>query len=476
MQKVLLTLIFSFALYGANAQTIKLRSGIEYRYVKKGTGKQTAQKGDFINMILKSTCSGQVIFDSKSVNKNGSNAPVNFPVGKPTYNGDVNEVLNLLHQGDSVVVKIPQDSFYRMMPQAQRKGVTPGEPVVYTIGVYAVYTAAQLNKMQEDYKKALAANAKQQALFKKQQQEQIALQKKQAALDKKQDDEINAYFKANNITGTKKLPSGVYVQVEKDGEGELIKQGYEVNYNNEKFLLSGKKIDSNTDTALHSVMVNKASIGQRQLIQGMEEGLQSFKKGGKGKIFIPSKYAYGSNKFGIRANDTIPANSIIRTDIEILDVVDVIAAAKQQIVKEDSTIQAYLKANNLTGIKTNSGMYCVITQEGSGASPVKGDDVSMNYTGMFLDGSKFDSNVDSAFGHVTPYNFPLGMNRVIAGWDEGITYLKKGTKAKFLLPSRTAYGKYGQGKIPADAILQFDVELVDFKKPEAPKKVEAPKK
>jgi FKBP-type peptidyl-prolyl cis-trans isomerase FkpA len=157
-------------------------------------------------------------------------------------------------------------------------------------------------------------------------------------------------------------------------------------------------------------------------------------------------------------------------------VVDVIAAAKQQIVKEDSTIQVYLKANNLTGIKTNSGMYYVITQEGSGASPVKGDDVSMNYTGMFLDGSKFDSNVDSAFGHVTPYNFPLGMNRVIAGWDEGITYLKKGTKAKFLLPSRTAYGKYGQGKIPADAILQFDVELVDFKKPEAPKKVEAPKK
>jgi FKBP-type peptidyl-prolyl cis-trans isomerase FkpA len=475
MQKVLLTLIFSCALHGANAQTIKLRSGIEYRYVKKGTSKQTATKGDFINMILKSTCSGQVIFDSKNVNKNGSNTPVNFPVGKPSYNGDINEVLYLLHQGDSVVVKIPQDSFYRMMPQVQRKGMIAGEPVLYTIGVYGVFTTAQLNKMQADYKKALEANAKQQALFKKRQQEQIALQKKQAAVDKKQDDEINAYFKTNNITGAKKLPSGVYVQVEKEGEGELIKQGFEVTINNEKFLLSGKKVDSNTDTSFHSVMVNKTIIGQRQLIPGMEEGLQSFKKGGKGKIFIPSKFAYGSNKFGIRANDTIPANSVIRADVDVLEVTDAVAAARQQIEKEDSTIQAYLKANNLTGIKTNSGMYYVITQEGSGASPVKGDDVSMNYTGMFLDGSKFDSNVDSAFGHVTPYNFTLGMGRVIAGWDEGITYLKKGTKAKFLLPSRTAYGKYGQGKIPADAILQFDVELIDFKKP-APKVAETPKK
>jgi hypothetical protein len=155
MQKVLLVLIFSCALLGANSQTIKLRSGIEYRYVKKGAGKQTGKKGDFINMILKSTCSGQVIFDSKNINKNGSSAPVNFPLTNPTFNGDINEVLFLLHQGDSVVVKIPQDSFYRMMPQVQRKGVKPGEPVVYTIGVYNVFTATQLTKMQADYKKAI---------------------------------------------------------------------------------------------------------------------------------------------------------------------------------------------------------------------------------------------------------------------------------------------------------------------------------
>jgi FKBP-type peptidyl-prolyl cis-trans isomerase FkpA len=362
-----------------------------------------------------------------------------------------------------------------MMPQVQRKGMIAGEPVLYTIGVYGVFTTAQLNKMQADYKKALEANAKQQALFKKQQQEQIALQKKQAAVDKKQDDEINAYFKTNNITGAKKLASGIYVQVDKVGDGDAIRQGTEVTMNFEKYLLNGKKFFSTTDTAFKNVMASKVVIGQRQILTGLEEGLQSFKSNGKGKIFIPSKYAYGTNKYGIRPNDTIPANSIIMVDLEVLTTADPAKLALQIAQKEDSLIQVFLKANNLNATKTNSGLYYVITQEGTGVSPAKGDEVSMNYTGMFLDGNKFDSNMDSTFGHVTPLNFPLGQGRVIAGWDEGIGYLKKGTKGKFILPSRIAYGKNGSGKIPADAILQFDVELLDFKKP-APKVAETPKK
>jgi FKBP-type peptidyl-prolyl cis-trans isomerase FkpA len=304
----------------------------------------------------------------------------------------------------------------------------------------------------------------------------LAIQKKQAALDKKEDDAINNYLKTNNITTAKKLPSGVYVQIDKDGEGDAIKQGTEVTMNFEKYLLNGRKFYSTTDTAFKNVMASKFVIGQRQVLMGLEEGLQSFKANSKGKIFIPSKYAYGTNKFGARPNDTIPANSIVMVDIEVLATVDPAKLAFQIAQKEDSIIQAFIKANNLTATKTNSGLYYVITQEGSGDSPAKGDEVSMNYTGMFLDGNKFDSNVDSAFNHVTPLTFPLGQGRVISGWDEGIGYLKKGTKGKFILPSRIAYGKSGSGKIPADAILQFDVELLDFKKQEAPKKLEVPKK
>jgi FKBP-type peptidyl-prolyl cis-trans isomerase len=475
MQKLLIVFIFTTSLLISKAQFIKLPSGMEYRYVKKGAGSQTAKTGDFMSMIIKSTCSGQVFFDSKNYNK-GVNGPVNFPIQKVTYNGDVMQVIRLLHEGDSVIVRIPQDSFYRV-PQAQRKGVVVGEPVMYNIGVYSIKTAAQIKKIQDDYKKSMDAFAKQQAAFKKQQQQQLIEQKKQAVLDKNQDGLLIGYFTKSNFKNPIKLPSGVYVVIDKEGSGDFIKPGFEVSMNYEKYALNGPKYDSNIDSIFNHMTPMKVNIGQRQLIAGWEEGIQQFKKGGKGKIFIPSKYAYGSNKFGIRPNDTIPANSIIKIDVEVLDVVDLAVLAKQLTEKQDAEIQAFLKSNNLTGIKTNSGLYYVITKEGTGNSPAVGDEVSMNYTGMFLDGNKFDSNIDSTFGHVNPLKFPLGQGRVIRGWDEGIMLLKKGTKAKFILPSVIGYGANGSGKIPANAILQFDVELLDFKKPEPPKKSEvAPKK
>ncbi len=474
MQKLLLVFIFTTSLLILKAQFIKLPSGIEYRYVKKGTGAQTAKTGDFMSMIIKSTCSGQVFFDSKNYNK-GINGPVNFPIQKVTYNGDVMQVIRLLHEGDSVIVRIPQDSFYRV-PQAQRKGVVVGEPVMYNIGVYSIKTAAQIKKIQDDYKKSMDAFAKQQAAFKKQQQQQLIEQKKQAVLDKNQDGLLIGYFAKSNFKNPIKLPSGVYVVIDKEGSGDFIKPGFEVSMNYEKYALNGPKYDSNIDSIFNHITPMKVNIGQRQLIAGWEEGMQQFKKGGKGKIFIPSKYAYGSNKFGIRPNDTIPANSIIKIDVEVLDVVDLAVLAKQLTEKQDAEIQAFLKSNNLTGIKTNSGLYYVITNEGTGNPPAVGDEVSMNYTGMFLDGNKFDSNIDSTFGHVTPLKFPLGQGRVIRGWDEGIMLLKKGTKAKFILPSVIGYGANGSGKIPANAILQFDVELLDFKKPEPPKQAVTPKK
>jgi FKBP-type peptidyl-prolyl cis-trans isomerase len=468
MQKFLLILITLFSIATAKAQFIKLQSGIEYRYIKKGKGTQTAKVGDYVSMIIKSTCSGQLLFDSKNYNK-GINGPVNFPLQKPMYNGDVNGVVKLLHEGDSVIVKIPQDSFYRV-PQAQRKGIVAGEPVIYNIGVYSIKTAAQLKKLQDDYKKSMAEFAKQQAIFKKQQEDQLKLQKKQAAIDKKQDQELIAYFAKNNIANAKKLPSGVYVCIDSEGAGELIKPGFEVSMNYENQGLTGTKFDSNIDSAFNHVTPKKVIVRQGQLLTGWDEGIQQFKKGGKGKIFIPSKLAYGTNKFALNSKDSIPSNSIIRIDLEILDVVDAALLAKQMIEKEDGEIQAFLKTNNLTATKTNSGLYYIITQEGTGGTPAPGDEVNMNYTGMYLDGKKFDSNVDSSFNHVTPLVFPLGQGRVIPGWDEGIQLLKKGTKAKFIIPSRIGYGTNGKGNIAPNTIMQFDVELLDFKKAEIPKK------
>ncbi|UYZ61685.1 FKBP-type peptidyl-prolyl cis-trans isomerase [Hymenobacter weizhouensis] len=129
--------------------------------------------------------------------------------------------------------------------------------------------------------------------------------------------------------------------------------------------------------------------------------------------------------------------------------------------RDESIIQAYIKDNNLTGAERQaSGLYLVRTQPGTGTTrPTEGQTVSARYKGMTLDGNVFDQNTAIP----APYSFALGKGGVIKGWDEGFALLTKGEKAILLIPSGLAYGSTGASRIPPNAVLRFDVELVDFK-------------
>jgi FKBP-type peptidyl-prolyl cis-trans isomerase len=83
--------------------------------------------------------------------------------------------------------------------------------------------------------------------------------------------------------------------------------------------------------------------------------------------------------------------------------------------------------------------------------------VSVHYTGKLLDGTVFDSS----YRRNEPISFKLGKNQVIAGWEEGISMLSKGAKAKLVIPSHLGYGANGAGGvIPPNATLVFELELV----------------
>jgi FKBP-type peptidyl-prolyl cis-trans isomerase len=143
---------------------------------------------------------------------------------------------------------------------------------------------------------------------------------------------------------------------------------------------------------------------------------------------------------------------------------DMKAKTAGQAQADDKTIAEYLAKNNITAQKTSSGLYYVITKQGAGANPTTGQNVKMKYTGKLLDGSIFDSNIESGFNTTEPLEFPLGQRRVIPGWDEGVALLNKGAKATFFIPSTLAYGEQSPSpKLPANSILIFDVELLDFK-------------
>lgn len=111
--------------------------------------------------------------------------------------------------------------------------------------------------------------------------------------------------------------------------------------------------------------------------------------------------------------------------------------------------------------KTDSGLEYEIIRDGAGATPQKGQLVTVHYTGWLSDngqpGIKFDSSVDR--GQL--FSFIIGMGQVIRGWDEGVMLMKPGEKRRLIIPAQLGYGARGAGAlIPPNATLIFDVELL----------------
>jgi FKBP-type peptidyl-prolyl cis-trans isomerase FkpA len=111
----------------------------------------------------------------------------------------------------------------------------------------------------------------------------------------------------------------------------------------------------------------------------------------------------------------------------------------------------------MADVTTPSGLKYEDLKVGTGAEAKAGQTVSVHYTGWLTDGRKFDSSVDRR----QPFEFPLGMGRVIKGWDEGVQGMKVGGVRKLTIPASLGYGSRGAGGvIPPNATLVFDVELL----------------
>ncbi len=121
-------------------------------------------------------------------------------------------------------------------------------------------------------------------------------------------------------------------------------------------------------------------------------------------------------------------------------------------VQNEKEIVDYIAKNNLKATKTDSGLYYVINEAGSGAQPTASSNVTVTYKGYFTDGSVFDGG--------KPGGLTFGLNQVIKGWTEGIPYFKEGGNGVLLIPSHLGYGSDGSGPIPGGSVLIFDVKLI----------------
>lgn len=277
----------------------------------------------------------------------------------------------------------------------------------------------------------------------------------------------------------KKTTAGTYYVIKKKGMGRKPNPGDHLTVNYTGRLIDGTVFDSNTDSAFNHVQPFTFPVGTSNVIKGWDDVLMQFEQGTSGMLVIPSSLAYGN-----RAQGKIPENSILIFDVGVLKVqtpeevdkerreLEAKKKVEQELAlkNEETVIDQYVQSKNLRVMKTESGLRYLVTEKGNGPNVQVGNKVSMKYTGYLLDGTVFDSNVDPKFGHPQPFEFDFGQGRVIKGWDEGIGYLNKGSKAKLIIPSRMAYGpKSIPGNntnpkgIPANSVLVFDVEVLEIK-------------
>ena len=158
-----------------------------------------------------------------------------------------------------------------------------------------------------------------------------------------------------------------------------------------------------------------------------------------------------------------PGQASIKKQLEAQKVENAVSQADI----DKNLILQYAIDNSLNVQSTDSGIYYIMEKEGEGGHPDEQSMITAHYHGTLLNGTIFDSSVERG----DPIVFPI--NRVVKGWQEAIPMLKKGGKGKFIIPSHLAYGGQAKGKIPANSVLVFDIELVDFTDPAAEQKAQA---
>ncbi len=249
---------------------------------------------------------------------------------------------------------------------------------------------------------------------------------------------LNGMIYAQNKTIT--TSSGLkYTITQSNPNGEQIKVGDKVKVHYTGKLLDGKIFDSSVERNDPFTF----TVGAGEVIQGWDEGLALLRVGEKATLTLPANIGYGNQAVG-----SIPANSTLIFDIEVLEVIKPIPFTPYSCEGKDT-------------IKTTSGIKYMIVEMGDTSMPSTNyTQAYMHYAGYLLNSTMFDNSFKTG----EPFQLPVRGARVIKGWQELVLLMNKGMKIRAIIPSQLAYGNRAMGNvIPANSDLVFDMYLQDLK-------------
>ncbi|SNR46272.1 FKBP-type peptidyl-prolyl cis-trans isomerase [Lutibacter agarilyticus] len=243
------------------------------------------------------------------------------------------------------------------------------------------------------------------------------------------EDDIIQYIEDNNLDATR-TKNGVYYVIDEEGEGSFPFEDAYVTVKYTGYFLDGKEFDaSGTNGAMFDLLA---------VIPGFSEGIVNFNNGSSGTMFIPPSLGYGAS--GV--NGFIPGGAVLIFDVEVVKITN---------PQTEVDIIDYLETNNLEAERSDTGLYYIIEEPGTGDPITESSIVTVAYTGYFLDGVEFDASSNSGV--------QFSLQNLISGFKEGLTYFKEGGKGTLLLPPELAYGDEGSATVPRSAVLIFEVDV-----------------
>lgn len=413
----------------------KSDDGLYYKFHVKGDDTTTLKSGMVLNLKLKYSINDSVLFNSVDI-------PQDFmlPLSEPTYKGDLYSGLAKMKPGDSATFITSADSFFLKtirMPSVPDSAFI-GKEIFFDVKLISAKTQEQL---EAEYK--------------------VKLEEMKAT----EQTTLTQYLKSNNVT-VAPLPSGLYYIETQKGNGQKPRTGDYGKLHFKVSTIDGNVLYSSFDQGEPMMWESGKDFDNK----GVTEALSLMSKGTKASIIVPSSLAFGEQGRG----QMVPPFTTLLYDLELTDIMTKAQFEKEKAQKEKeaaevkekakreelTNLQKYIQTNKISVTPTSTGLYYIETKKGTGEQATAGKTVQVHYTGTLLNGTKFDSSFDRD----KPFEFVLGQGQVIPGWEEGISMMKEGGKAKLIIPSKLGYGENGQGsRIPPSATLIFEVELIDVK-------------
>lgn len=401
----------------------KTADGLYYKFYEQNTSAPKPKPTDFLKVGMACYLNDELYYDWQE-----SQTGVYSQLTAPKFAGDLQEAYAMMHLGDSASFYVKADSiavlYYDQDPKAVN--LKPEDYFRYEVKLLEIMS-------QEEFQTNL-----------NQLKERMINESKEA---------FQNYIAENNIA-VEPLESGIYIIPTEKGKGRCPEKGEKVELDFDAKLLNGVSIGSTKDMEKKLTFV----LGDGSVIPGWEEIVPQMHLGERVTAVIPFEMAYGEHDV-----PGIPPYANLVYDIKLLKITTVEEqekqaeeALKQKKQDSEAAFQAFVKENKIVD-HTETGLYYTKTLVTDGQPVTRGNTARIKFVASYLDGTLLGNSDD--LGQY--YDIVVGKSRVLRGLEEGVSLMRVGEKARFVLPYTLAYGEESHDNIPPYSNLVFDVELLD---------------